>query len=115
MQEYLFQSMLVVGLEPTRGCPQQILSLPRLPFRHTSSYFCLAAATLYPNHHLQPSYILPYRRAVGKAYSQEITEIFPVSENLHPQLPIHLKPIQRRKIILRRLRPSYELHAAVFF
>ena len=23
-----------VGLEPTRGCPQQILSLPRLPFRH---------------------------------------------------------------------------------
>ena len=28
--------MLVVGLEPTRGCPQQILSLPRLPFRHTS-------------------------------------------------------------------------------
>ena len=31
-----FLSMLVVGLEPTRGCPQQILSLPRLPFRHTS-------------------------------------------------------------------------------
>lgn len=31
-----FSSMLVVGLEPTRGCPQQILSLPRLPFRHTS-------------------------------------------------------------------------------
>ena len=29
-------NMLVVGLEPTRGCPQQILSLPRLPFRHTS-------------------------------------------------------------------------------
>lgn len=27
-------NMLVVGLEPTRGCPQQILSLPRLPFRH---------------------------------------------------------------------------------
>lgn len=25
----------VVGLEPTRGCPQKILSLPRLPFRHT--------------------------------------------------------------------------------
>ena len=23
-----------MGLEPTRGCPQQILSLPRLPFRH---------------------------------------------------------------------------------
>ena len=25
----------VVGLEPTRSCPQKILSLPRLPFRHT--------------------------------------------------------------------------------
>ena len=23
-----------MGLEPIRGCPQQILSLPRLPFRH---------------------------------------------------------------------------------
>ena len=23
-----------VGLEPTRGCPRQILSLLRLPFRH---------------------------------------------------------------------------------
>ena len=28
----------VVGLEPTRGFPQQILSLPRLPFRHTGIY-----------------------------------------------------------------------------
>ena len=26
--------MPVAGLEPARGCPQQILSLPRLPFRH---------------------------------------------------------------------------------
>ena len=25
----------VVGLEPTRCCQQEILSLPRLPFRHT--------------------------------------------------------------------------------
>ena len=32
----MLREMLVVGLEPTRGCPQQILSLPRLPFRHTS-------------------------------------------------------------------------------
>ena len=22
------------GVEPTRGCPQQLLRLPRLPFRH---------------------------------------------------------------------------------
>ena len=27
--------MQVVGLEPTRGCPRKILSLVRLPFRHT--------------------------------------------------------------------------------
>src|SRR5699024_3468769 len=26
------------GLEPARGCPQQILSLPRLPFRHAGLY-----------------------------------------------------------------------------
>ena len=30
----LFCYLPAVGLEPTRGCPQQILSLPRLPFRH---------------------------------------------------------------------------------
>ena len=30
-QEVLLPAM---GLEPIRGCPQQILSLPRLPFRH---------------------------------------------------------------------------------
>ena len=29
--------MLVAGLEPARGCPRQILSLMRLPFRHTSN------------------------------------------------------------------------------
>ena len=27
--------MPVAGLEPARGCPRQILSLMRLPFRHT--------------------------------------------------------------------------------
>ena len=27
-----------MGLEPIRGCPQQILSLPRLPFRHAGIY-----------------------------------------------------------------------------
>ena len=31
--------MPAVGLEPTRGCPQQILSLPRLPFRHAGMRF----------------------------------------------------------------------------
>ncbi len=32
---FIEKVMPAVGLEPTRGCPQQILSLPRLPFRHT--------------------------------------------------------------------------------
>ncbi len=31
----LAKSLQVVGLEPTCGCPRQILSLLRLPFRHT--------------------------------------------------------------------------------
>ena len=30
--------MPAAGLEPARGCPQQILSLPRLPFRHAGAY-----------------------------------------------------------------------------
>ena len=30
--------MPAAGLEPARGCPQQILSLPRLPFRHTGRF-----------------------------------------------------------------------------
>ena len=29
----------VAGLEPARCCQQQILSLPRLPFRHTGMLF----------------------------------------------------------------------------
>ena len=29
--------MPAVGLEPTRSCLQQILSLPRLPFRHAGA------------------------------------------------------------------------------
>ena len=29
-----FSVLPAAGLEPARGCPQQILSLPRLPFRH---------------------------------------------------------------------------------
>ena len=30
--------MPAMGLEPIRGCPQQILSLPRLPFRHAGIF-----------------------------------------------------------------------------
>ena len=35
----------VVGHEPTRGCPRQILSLLRLPFRHTRQGGPFYAAT----------------------------------------------------------------------
>ena len=34
-----FHLLPAAGLEPARGCPQQILSLPRLPFRH-AGIFC---------------------------------------------------------------------------
>ncbi len=34
--------MLVMGLEPIRSCPRQILSLLRLPFRHTSNILILS-------------------------------------------------------------------------
>ena len=42
-------SMPAAGLEPARGHPQQILSLPRLPFRHAgmcyiSNSFIIAQA-----------------------------------------------------------------------
>ena len=32
-------TLLAAGLEPARCCQQQILSLPRLPFRHTGLRF----------------------------------------------------------------------------
>jgi hypothetical protein len=37
--------MGVVGLEPTQPCDQQILSLVRLPFRHTPKLFCNGKST----------------------------------------------------------------------
>ena len=38
--------VLVKGLEPPLGCPKQILSLPRLPFRHTSKHVHYTPKTL---------------------------------------------------------------------
>ena len=54
--------MPVAGLEPARCCQQQILSLPRLPFRHTGMLFS------------QPKIILtqPDKRIkikIGKSYN----------------------------------------------
>ena len=34
LQKFGVLILPAAGLEPARGCPQQILSLPRLPFRH---------------------------------------------------------------------------------
>ena len=47
--------MQVVGLEPTRGCPRKILSLVRLPFRHTclpKKHFLLLFIKLLSQHNV---------------------------------------------------------------
>ena len=69
----LFSIMPAAGLEPARGCPRQILSLMRLPFRHAGSLaigslrlaharFIISYPPSYCNHifhfsHLTPSLI----------------------------------------------------------
>ena len=40
-----FFFMQEMGLEPTQGCPRQILSLMRLPFRHS----CVSGVLCTPN------------------------------------------------------------------
>ena len=40
--------MPAAGLEPARGYPQQILSLPRLPFRHAGLFVTLGIIPYYP-------------------------------------------------------------------
>ena len=41
--------MPAAGLEPARSCPQQILSLPRLPFRHAGVAYCENYITIFEN------------------------------------------------------------------
>lgn len=48
--------MPVAGLEPALCCHKQILSLPRLPFRHTGSLLS------------QPNFILPYSFVIDKKF-----------------------------------------------
>lgn len=48
--------MPVAGLEPALCCHKQILSLPRLPFRHTGSLLS------------QPNFILPYSFVIDKMF-----------------------------------------------
>ena len=40
ISQLFFYLVPAVGLEPTRGYPQQILSLHRLPFRHAGILSC---------------------------------------------------------------------------
>ena len=55
----LFILLLVAGLEPARAYTQQILSLHRLPFRHTG----LSSAVFQ-----QPKYSLAYLRWIFKTH-----------------------------------------------
>ena len=48
--------MPVAGLEPALCCHKQILSLPRLPFRHTGLLLS------------QPKYMLPYSPVFDKQF-----------------------------------------------
>lgn len=48
--------MPVAGLEPALCCHKQILSLPRLPFRHTGSLLS------------QPTLIVPYFFVIDKKF-----------------------------------------------
>ena len=50
--------MPAAGLEPARGCPQQILSLPRLPFRH---------AGIHQSSSLDNKIILPHNSNFDKS------------------------------------------------
>ena len=51
--------MPVAGLEPALRCHKQILSLPRLPFRHTGSLLS------------QPNFILPYSFVIDKKFLEK--------------------------------------------
>lgn len=54
--------MPVAGLEPARGCPRQILSLLRLPFRHTGNFKVCVVTTRN---------ILSYFDRVGKRFFEK--------------------------------------------
>ena len=56
--------MPAVGLEPTRGYPQQILSLHRLPFRHAGILSCTSGD------------VQLYYYIIEKIYNQEAYLLF---------------------------------------
>lgn len=93
--------MPVAGLEPALCCHKQILSLPRLPFRHTGSLLS------------QPIYIIPYSFVIDKKFfgrKVAASVIF-----LFKNLLINREAVKGCKIVLRSFRPADKLHTAVFF
>lgn len=80
--------MLVAGLEPALCRHKQILSLPRLPFRHTSLLL------------LQPNIMLSYPAVLDKHFL-EINSV------------INFIAVKGCKIIPWRLRSPDKRHAAV--
>lgn len=65
--DYL-DSVPAAGLEPARGCPQQILSLPRLPFRHAGISASLSTT--------QPKIIIPYLKVSDKHFHMTFSKNF---------------------------------------
>ena len=93
--------MPVAGLEPALCCHKQILSLPRLPFRHTGSLLS------------QPIYIIPYSFVIDKKFfgrKVAASVIF-----LFKNLLINREAVKGCKIVLRSFSPADKLHTAVFF
>ena len=79
--------MPAMGLEPIRGCPQQILSLPRLPFRHAGN--SNNRVIYYHNRTLLESYLFFY------------------------DLLKNIKAVKSCKIIFRSFSTSDQLYTAV--
>ena len=85
----LFLLMPAAGLEPARGCPRQILSLMRLPFRHAGSLaigslrlaharFIISYPPSYCNHIFTFSHLTPLPDFIEKViiYDNFIADLF---------------------------------------
>ena len=95
--------MPVAGLEPALCCHKQILSLPRLPFRHTGSLLS------------QPTLIVPYFFVIDKKFFGRKQAFTCSAAFLFKNLLINREAVKGCKIVLRSFRPADKLHTAVFF
>jgi hypothetical protein len=73
-------SMPAVGLEPTRRCRQQILSLPRLPFRHAGllnyhTSLCMNVRSTFNQLLLSTEFMIPYEKEKSKRIFQKFHAI----------------------------------------